>query len=177
MNKFVTFAQLEAELTSIENSPTLQGTVDLIVCRPEVNQRAELEQAVLTLEDGLLGDNWRSRQAHIDTQLNLINSRVMAALEKNQSRWQLAGDQFYVDFDLSKANTPAGTRLKIGSAIIEVTAEPHLACGKFADRFGRDAARFVNSSRGKSLNLRGINAKVILPGEVTLGACIARLET
>ena len=89
---------------------------------------------------------------------------------------KIAGDQFYVDFDLSYSNVPPGTRLELGDAIIEVTAEPHLGCAKFRKRYGQDAAAFVNSPLGKSLNLRGINAKVVRPGIVKLGASIQKIK-
>lgn len=177
-------ADLEASLSNIKKSPAQQGVVDLIVCRPQTNTRQGLDAGELTVEEGLVSDNWKLSAAkskdqavHQNTQLALINSRVIAAIENNKDRWQLAGDQFYVDFDLSKGNVPSGTRLKIGAAIIEVTEEPHLGCKKFAERFGKDAVRFVNSSVGKSLNLRGIHARVISPGKVTVGFCIEKLET
>lgn len=183
MDKYISSEELETSLSHIENSPHETGTVELIVCRPATNERFELNSAELSVDDGLVGDNWKHRDESYDeqglnpdTQLTLINARLMAAIEADKGRWKLAGDQFYVDFDLSEKNTPPGTRLQIGSAIIEVTEEPHLACGKFAARFGKDAARLVNSTRGKKLNLRGINAKVILPGVVPAGTCISKLK-
>ena len=177
-------ADLDASLSEIKKSPSQQGVVDLIVCRPQKNTRQELDTGELTIEEGLVGDNWKVRAAgskdksvHRNTQLALINSRVIAAIVNNKDRWELAGDQFYVDFDLSKENIPSGARLKIGTAIIDVTEEPHLGCKKFAERFGKDAVKFVNSSNGKLLNLRGIHARVIVPGKVTVGSHIEKLET
>ncbi|MCK4951957.1 MAG: MOSC domain-containing protein [Gammaproteobacteria bacterium] len=183
MTNFISMADLEASLAEIEKSPSQEGAVDLIVCRPQKNARQELDDGELTIEEGLIGDNWKMRVAgsknqsvHQNTQLTLMNSRVIAAITKNKDRWQLAGDQFYVNFDLSKGNIPSGTRLKIGTAIIEVAAEPHLGCKKFAERFGKDAVKFVNSTVGQLLNLRGINARVIVPGNVTMGSCIEKVE-
>ena len=174
---------LEANLSEIRKSPSQQGVVDLIVCRPQKNTRQELDTGELTIEEGLVGDNWKMRAAgskdksvHQNTQLAFINSRVISVIANNKDRWELAGDQFYVDFDLSKNNVPSGARLKIGTAIREVTAEPHLGCKKFAERFGKDAVKFVNSSNGKLLNLRGIHARVIVPGKVIAGSCIAKVE-
>ena len=108
-------------------------------------------------------------------QLNLINSRLVALVSQDKSRWHLAGDQLYVDFDLSEANAPAGTRLAIGSAVIEVTAEPHTGCSKFVERFGMDAMKFVNASERKNLHLRGINARVVQPGAVRVGDAVSKL--
>ena len=176
-------ADLEASLFEIKKSPSQKGVVDLIVCRPQKNMRQLVDAGELTIEEGLVGDNWKVRAAgsknqsvHQATQLALMNSRVIAAIATNKERWQLAGDQFYVDFDLSKDNIPSGTRLKIGTAIIEVTVEPHLGCKKFAERFGKEAVKFVNSDAGQLLNLRGIHARVISPGKVSVGSCIEKLE-
>lgn len=176
-------AELESGLPFIEASPKHEGMIELIVRRPGVGEREELDEAELDLELGLVGDNWLARgyrktadgSAHPDMQLNLTNSRVISLIAQSRSRWKLAGDQFYVDMDLSKENLPAGTQLKIGTAIIEITAEPHLGCKKFIERYGRDAAIFVNSEKGKLLNLRGVNAKVIKPGKVRTGEAISKL--
>jgi MOSC domain-containing protein YiiM len=98
-----------------------------------------------------------------------MNARAIALLAQDKSRWPLAGDQLFVDIDLSAANLPPGTKLAIGSAVIQITAEPHTGCRKFAARFGREAIKFVNSRVGKQLNLRGVNAKVVRPGAIKIG--------
>lgn len=166
---------LNASLDWIRKSPKHIGEVKLIVCRPGVGERKQLAKARLDTVFGLEGDNWYQRgnkkmpdgKANPDMQLNLMNARVIEAIAESEERWSLAGDQFYVDLDLSKRNLPPGTRLQIGSAVIEVTAEPHLGCKKFMDRFGKDAVSFVNSDAGKALNLRGVNARVVQHGDVT----------
>jgi len=104
-----------------------------------------------------------------------MNSRAIAAVTDSEARWPEAGDQFYVDFDLSADNVPPGTRLVIGTAEVEVTPLPHLGCAKFGQRFGKDANRFVNSDLGKALNLRGVNARVITAGTVNTGDIIRKL--
>ncbi|MCW8195805.1 MOSC domain-containing protein [Proteobacteria bacterium 005FR1] len=170
---------MEAALELIRQSPRQFGTVQLIVCRPANDQRRELQSAELSTAQGLHGDNWKTRQskreiADTDMQITMMNSRAIAAIAANRADWSLAGDQLFVDFDLSPANLPVGTRLRVGSAIIEVTAEPHLGCRKFSERFGKDAVLFVNSAVGKSLNLRGINARVVTGGTVACGDAIVK---
>lgn len=181
---FVTREELLRCAAQVRQSPKNVGSVDLIVCRPVTGEREELQEAELDVVLGLLGDNWATRgnpkkpgtPALPDTQLNLMNSRAIAVIAKEKSRWSLAGDQFYVDFDLSYENVPPGTLLEIGEAVIVVTAEPHLGCVKFKKRYGQEAAAFVNSPLGKSLNMRGINAKVVKAGIVKAGALIKKVK-
>jgi hypothetical protein len=170
-------AELEAGLEGIRQSPGDEGVLDLIVRRPAVGAREVLAEGQLDLQAGLVGDTWSSRASsrtadgspHPDMQLNVMNSRVVALLAQQKARWALAGDQLFVDLDLSEANVPAGTRLAIGDAVIEVTSQPHTGCDKFVARFGLDAMKFVNSPIGRELHLRGINARVVRPGTIRAG--------
>ena len=168
---------------TIKSSPREQGTVDLIVCRPKKNERRELEHAELSPEQGLIGDNWwkaecntNHYQNYADAQISLMNSQVMMAIQNDQSRWPLAGDNFLVDFELDRNNTPPGTQLRIGNAVIEITQEPHLPCNKFRQRFGEDAFKLLNSGEGRDASLRGVYAKVIIAGQVSRGSVIRKLE-
>ena len=175
--KHLTTQELEAGLEEILQSPKDAGELKLIVRRPAVDAREVLQTGELDIADGLVGDTWKVRgsgrtadgSSHPDMQLNVINARVIALLAQDPNRWQLAGDQLFVDFDLSEENLPPGTQLSIGSAVIEVTDQPHTGCQKFVSRFGLDAMKFVNSPRGRQLHLRGINARVILPGVIRTG--------
>lgn len=178
---YKTLEQLLQSTDHIAASPRLEGRIEMIVVRPAVDQRLEIDQGELTHEEGLTGDNWRQRsqaknRIDPDTQLNLMNSRAIEAIAEDRNRWSLAGDQFYVDLDLSIDNLPPGTQLQLGEAIIAVTEEPHLGCKKFQQRFGADATRFVNSDLGKLLNLRGINARVVEPGKVRKGDPVRKLQ-
>ena len=175
--KYLTTAELEAGLDEIRRSPKDEGALALIVRRPQTGQREVLSEGQLDLTEGLVGDNWRARgsastedgAAHPDMQLNIMNARAIALVAQQKERWPLAGDQLYLDLDLSKDNLPPGTRLALGTAVIEVTAVPHTGCDKFVARFGADAMKFVNSPIGRSLCLRGINAKVVQPGLIRVG--------
>jgi hypothetical protein len=161
---------LNAGLPAIQAAPTDQGELRVIVRRPANNERESLSEGFLSKEEGLVGDNWRSKgKADTDMQLNVMNFRVAELVAQSPQRIPLAGDQLYVDLDLSEDNLPIGTRLTIGEAEIEITAQPHLGCMKFVERFGRPAMEFVNSALGKSLKLRGINAKVTREGAVRIG--------
>jgi hypothetical protein len=179
----LTMPELEAGLEHIRQSPQEVGTLELIVRRPAVDGREVLDEGHLDLEEGLVGDTWRGRgssrtadgSAHPDMQLNIMNSRAAALVAQDKQRWPLAGDQLYIDLDLSDTNLPAGTRLALGEAVIEVTDQPHTGCKKFAARFGVDAVKFVNSPAGKALHLRGINAKVVQPGVIRVGDSVIKL--
>ena len=175
---------LEAGLDHVKASPGDSGPVEQIVCRPATNERRVLDEAELDLERGLVGDNWRAHgeaheqgwQALLDRQLTLMNARAIDLIAGSRDRWQLAGDQFYVDLDLSDDNLPPGTQLALGEAVVEVTAEPHLGCAKFIERFGRDAVLFVNSEEGRALNLRGVNARIVSPGVVRTGDSVRKVD-
>jgi hypothetical protein len=179
----LTTAELEAGLDEVGRSPKDRGALDMIVRRPQIGAREILDVGELDPAEGLVGDSWKLRSSkrtadgtpHPDMQLNLMNSRVVALVSQDRSRWHLAGDQLFVDLDLSESNVPAGTRLAIGSAVIEVTAQPHTGCSKFVERFGLDAMKFVNASARKALNLRGINARVVRPGTVRVGDTVTKL--
>ena len=177
-------AELEAGLDDIRRSPTDDGRVELIVRRPAVDEREVLEEGQLDLAEGLVGDTWNVRGSsrtpdggpHPDMQLNVINARAASLVADHTDRRALAGDQLHLDLDLSTDNLPAGTRLALGTAIIEVTAQPHTGCKKFSARFGSDAWRFVNSPVGKELRLRGLNARVVVPGIVRRGDTVRKVS-
>lgn len=181
--KHLATAALEAGLGHIRESPSDRGRVDLIVRRPDLDKREVLEEGQLSRDEGLVGDSWLARGSrrtedgspHRDMQINVINARCIALLASHRDRWPLAGDQLYVDLDLSRANLPSGSRLSLGSAAIEVTDQPHRACAKFSKRFGIDALRFVNSESGQQLRLRGLNAKVVQSGTVLRGDVITKI--
>ncbi|HVS15671.1 MAG TPA: MOSC domain-containing protein [Thermoanaerobaculia bacterium] len=176
--------RLEAELDHLRAAPTDGGVLEAIVRRPRTDEREELVEARLELAPGLVGDNWATRgsrmtgdgSAHPGMQLNVMSSRVAALVAQDRERWKLAGDQLYVDLDLSEENLPAGSRLAIGDAVIEVTAQPHAGCKKFVARFGMDAMLFVNSPAGRALRLRGLNARVVEPGTVRVGDLVAKFR-
>jgi hypothetical protein len=181
--RHLTRAELEAGLETMPPSPGDAGALELIVRRPGVGEREVLEEAQLDVADGLVGDTWKARpssrtadgSAHPDMQINVMNARVARLIAGDTSRWPLAGDQLYVDLDIGAANLPPGTRLAIGAAVIEVTAEPHTGCGKFVERFGVEAMKLVNSANGRRLGLRGINARVVRPGTIRRGDVVRKV--
>lgn len=181
--KHLTTAELEAALDHLRQTPKDDGVVHLIVRRPEVDQREVIDEAELDTELGMIGDNWKVRgskrtpdgSAHPEMQINIMNSRVTALVAQEKDRWPLAGDQLYIDMDLSKENLPAGSRIAVGSAVLEVSPLPHTGCKKFVSRFGSEAMEFVNSDAGKEMCLRGINAKVVQGGTVKVGQTAKKL--
>lgn len=175
--------ELEAGLDHIRQSPKEEGVLELIVRRPQTEHREVVDEAQLDVDKGLIGDNWTLRKStrtsdgspHPDMQINIMNVRSVALVAQERERWSLAGDQLYLDLDLSKTNLPVGARISIGTAVLEVTAPPHTGCQKFVARFGLEAMKFVNSEIGLQLCLRGINAKVVQAGTVKLGHIVKKL--
>ncbi len=165
----------------VESAPAV-GTLEMIVRRPDIDERELLDVGRLDPDVGLAGDDWSRRGsgttvdggADPDAQITLISTRVLGAIEPDRSRWPLAGDQLYVDLDLSIASLPPGSRLRIGGAVVEISEPPHTGCAKFSARFGSDALRWINSPRGRELRMRGANARVVVGGDVRVGD---RVET
>ncbi len=176
--------ELEAGLDHIRESPADGGPLEMILRRPRPDEREVLDVGSLSLDEGLVGDDWVNRPGsrtdvnagpHPDKQITIINARLLRLIAVDPDRLVLAGDQLTADLDLGVDNLPAGTRLSVGDATLEVTAEPHTGCKKFNARFGVDALRFVNSRVGRRLRLRGLNAKVIEPGTITTGDRLTKL--
>lgn len=180
--RHLTGEEVEAGLDAIRAAPRDVGTLELIVRRPAVDEREVVDEAELDLDEGLVGDNWLARgrssgrrPASPDAQITVTSARAIALVAGSRDRWPLAGDQLYVDLDLSKENLPPGTRLAIGTAELEVTAAPHTGCKKFASRFGLEALKVFDTEAGLALSLRGINARVVVPGTVRAGDAVRRL--
>ena len=179
----LSLTELEAGMELIRQSPRQEGVVRMIVRRPREDEREIVSEAELSLSEGLVGDNWKGRgskhmpdgSANPGAQITVTNARLVELIAQSEERWSLAGDQLYVDFDLSDDNIPPGTRLSIGSAVIEVTAVPHNGCLKFSDRFGAEALKFVNSPEGKQLHLRGINTRVVQAGTIHVGDVVKKI--
>jgi MOSC domain-containing protein YiiM len=181
--EYLTMTELEAGLEHIRQAPKDHGTLKMIVRRPREDERELMDQGDLSLTEGLVGDTWKSRgsrhtsdgSATLYSQITVMNARCAALLAQSEERWAMAGDQLFVDFDLSEDNIPPGTRLAVGSVILEVSAEPHSGCKKFSARFGVEALKFVNSPEGKRLHLRGINARVIQAGTIRVGDIVSKV--
>ncbi len=175
----LTMVEMEQNLDEIRRSPHDEGRLSLIVRRPRSGEREVIGEAELSVHEGLVGDNWSKRNPGVpldpERQLTIMNARVAGLLAQDEGRWQLFGDQLYIDLELSEANLPTGTRLALGGAVIEVTEIDHTGCKRFAERFGVDAVKFVSSPVGKELRLRGIYAKVVQPGPIRAGDVVRKL--
>jgi len=180
----VTTRDLTDHLDHLRAAPAELGTLDLVVRRPRHGEREVLAEGVLDVADGLVGDNWlrraRSRALaegrHLDAQVTVMSARMVGLLGATDLERAGAGDQLYVDLDLSHENLQTGSRLAIGeAAVIEVTAKPHNGCKKFLNRFGAHAVEFVNSDAGKALRLRGLNARVVTGGTIRPGDAVHKL--
>lgn len=181
-DQHLTMDELEMGLAEAGPSPADKGTLEMIVARPEDEKRLVLEQGELDPDEGLRGDNWRTRgsgatgdgRAHPEMQITLMNSRIIQLLAGDRARWPLAGDQLFVDLDLSPENLPPGQRFTIGDAVLEITTVPHTGCAKFTERYGSDAIRFVNSAEGRAARRRGVYARVVKAGAIQVGDVVAK---
>jgi len=176
--------RLESGLGKIRESPADRGRVILVVRRPAVGVRELADEAMPGTVTGLAGDNWLTRgsssrtdgSADPERQVTVMNARAAELVAGGTDRMPLAGDQIYVDLDLSVGNLPAGSLLTVGQAVLQVSDAPHLGCAKFVERFGAEAMRFVNSRLGRQLRLRGMNAQVVQPGLVRPGDVVIRRQ-
>lgn len=177
-------ARLRAGFAHIREAPSDGGLLVAIVRRPAAGERELLSEATLDHAVGLVGDNWLARgskqsdngAAMPSKQITVMNVRVAELVAGGTERMPLAGDQLYVDLDLSIDNLPAGSRIRIGDAVLEFSEDPHLGCAKFVDRFGAEAMRFVNSRIGRRLRLRGANTRIVVPGNIRLGDTVKLLN-
>jgi MOSC domain-containing protein YiiM len=183
MARHLSLGELENGLPEILRSPRDRGVLRAIVVRPETDARASLMQCELSPEGGVHGDNWAKGcwmslpdgRPHPDVQVTIMNARAIALIAQEEARWPLAGDNLFIDLDLSDDNLSPGTRLAVGSTLLEITEVPHKGCKKFAARFGVDATRFVNSRTGLRLHLRGIYARIVERGVVEVGDPVHKL--
>lgn len=173
-----TLEELQNAVADIREAPQDVGTLELIVARPAVDERVELASAQLDVDLGVVADRWsRGSKPNPKAQVTVMNVRATQVVAGERSRWALAGDQLYVDLDLSPDNLPAGTRLAIGSAVLEATGQPHLGCEKFSARFGPAARAFANSPEGTAVSFRGINTRVVQSGTVRLGDEVRKIPS
>ncbi|MDH3668616.1 MAG: hypothetical protein OEN23_16955 [Paracoccaceae bacterium] len=175
--------ELNAGLDEILASPKDDGRLEAIVVRPEHGERRDLESCAISLAAGAEGDHWakgcwkttEAGKPHPDVQICIMNARCISLIAQERANWPPAGDNLFIDMDLTPGNTPPGTRLAIGGAVLEITDTPHNGCASFIERYGRDACLFVNTGEGKKLRLRGIYGRVIQDGTVTVGDRVRKI--
>ncbi len=183
MPKHLTLAELHAGIPEILAAPADNGTLRAIVIRPEKKERRDLDTCQISLALGTHGDHWakgcwkstEDGSPHPDVQICLMNARCIDLIAQGRDRWPLAGDNLFIDLDLTPDNMPPGTCLAIGSAVIEITDTLHAGCSSFAERYGRDATVFVNTGEGKKLRLRGIYARVVQDGRISAGDRVVKV--
>ena len=184
MTRHLALTELNEGLPDILGSPKDNGTLAGIVIRPKKGVRRELDSCELSLALGVHGDRWaegcwkttEDGSPHPDVQICIMNARCIALIAQERGNWAPAGDNLFIDLDLSPANTPPGTRLAIGTAVIEITDTPHNGCESFIARYGRDACVFVNTGEGKRLRLRGIYGRVVQDGRVSIGDVVSNVR-
>ncbi len=180
----ITTTGIEKRMDWVLAAPADVGRVEMLVVRPAVNQRESLDQVMFSAQQGVFGDNWLAScwkklpggESDPQVQVAIMNARMIEVLTRDKTRWPLAGDQLFVDFDLSVNNLAVGDRLQVGAAVLEITAEPHRGCGKFKRRFGMAALAMVNSAQGDARRLRGVYARIVSAGEVRVGDGVRKIN-
>jgi MOSC domain-containing protein YiiM len=160
---------LEDGLAALPPPPRDRGRVTLIVRRRADGVRETPARVELTRERGVPGDRWQRLQPDAPQMQLAVMQQDLAELIANGQPLSLFGDNLFVDLDLSAANLPFGSQIRVGSAIVEMTPEPHDGCHKFAGRFGNDALRFVATKATRAENRRGVYWTTIEAGEVAVG--------
>ncbi len=166
---FRSFEELVQLLKVLPATPRDKGTVTLLMSRREGGRRELPGSVRLEVDAGMPGDAWgRNARRKLEAQLAAMQTDV-AELIANGQPPELSGDNLYLALDLSNANLPTGSRIRIGGVLLEVTPMPHDGCKKFRARFGEAAHRFVCDPGLRHRNLRGIYFRVIEPGNVSVG--------
>jgi hypothetical protein len=166
--RFRTYRELAQALPALKTAKD-KGAVVMLMARGEGGRREILRQAALEVDAGMPGDAWNRRAGRKPDMSIAVMQSDVAELIANGQPIELAGDNLYLALDLSTTNLPAGSRVRAGSAILEVTPYPHDGCKKFRARFGDDAVRFTSEPALRHLNLRGIYMRVIEAGIVRSG--------
>ena len=183
MDLHLTRAELQAGLPHILDSPKDDGVLKAIVIRPAPGERRDLESCEISLEGGTHGDHWakgcwmstEDGRPHPDVQICIMNARCIELIARQRERWPLAGDNLFIDLDLRPENLPPGQRLRIGTAVIEITEVSHQGCASFAGHYGQSAVVFVNGPKGRALRLRGVYARVVEDGRVAVGDRVVKV--
>ncbi|MDX2159607.1 MAG: hypothetical protein SFW09_24135 [Hyphomicrobiaceae bacterium] len=183
MPRHLSLDELHAGLPAILASPRDEGFVRGIVVRPGKGERLEVEAAEMSYALGVHGDHWSrgcwkstdDGKPHPDVQICIMNARCIDLIAEERTNWAPAGDNLFIDMDLSPANLPPGSRIGLGSVVLEITDTPHNGCAQFIERYGRDACVFVNTGEGKRLRLRGIYGRVVQDGRVSVGDTVRKL--
>ena len=170
--------QIDAKINQLAESPKDRGVLEYIVLRLPEERRETPQEAAVHPESGLHGDRWgQARSPNLGAQISMMNSRFLRVIAGGEERMPLSGDNLLVDLDLSDENLPSGTRLKIGTAVFEVTDIPHTGCAKFQRRYGVDALEVVNSETYKARRLRGLFTRAIQPGKIRVGDSICKVDS
>jgi hypothetical protein len=171
----VTFEELEASFQALPPAGIGRGQLHLIVVRTGGGAHTTPAQVAISPKRGLDGDRWsKTPKREVDGQVSLMDARVASLLVGGErDRLHLPGDNFHVDLDLGEAALPVGSQLRLGTALLEITALPHAGCAKFRARFGDDALRWVNHRSFRARRLRGVFCRILEGGVASLGDAIA----
>jgi hypothetical protein len=163
--------------TALSAAPRDSGRIVQLCVRPDVNKRAFPEVLELCPRRGAIGDRWEWRTwMHLPdgspdprVQLALMDHRILAFLQDLTGCSHHPGDTCLLDLDLHADRLPAGSRLQIGSAVLEISDVENDACGKFATHYGAEVFSWIRAPANRARRLRGAFARVVQGGLVRNG--------
>jgi len=180
---FPSLESLEARKPWVLDAPKDNAPVLSLCIRPAEGERRFVERIRFDPQAGVVGDRWRWKAwMHLPDgrpdpriQVCMLGTRVLQLVRREGSSMIHPGDTVIADMDFSEANLPAGQRLQLGSAVLEVSDVFNTGCAKWQERYGPAALRWINRPGNRALRLRGILARVVAPGEATLNDTLRKL--
>ncbi|MFT5632095.1 MAG: hypothetical protein ACI9HB_003282 [Gammaproteobacteria bacterium] len=179
----VRLAECEDALSTILAAPKSGAIVEQLCLRPGFSERSFPELLELTVAGGIIGERWTKAPwltlsdgtPDPRIQVSILSKRVMDLCWRDRENTHHPGDTMIVDMDLGVENLPNGTRLGIGSAVVEVSDKFNTACIKWQGRYGAESLRWLNLRKNRDYRLRGILCRIVQDGVVRLGDELARV--
>lgn len=180
----VTAAALAEALPNVLQAPRDNAPVTMLCLRPAIGERAFPDRISLTRAEGIPGERWlsmpwlRQPDGRPDPaiQVSILPARVLDLVWTDRTGTPHPGDPIVADLDMTEANLPEGTLLRVGTATLRVSGVWNDGCVKWKVRYGADAKAWIVAPGHRELRLRGILCSVEEDGTVAVGDRITRMS-